>query len=150
MMDADLNEYFAPPQGSAPAPKSGPTPTFFPPPLRAGRQVLPTLPPPSVHSPGTKLDDGKPRLGLVFMTMARALQEVGEVATFGANEYSDDGWLSVPDGERRYTHAMFRHLMEEAVGNERDAKSKLRHAAHTAWNALARLDLMIRREEGTK
>lgn len=99
------------------------------------------------QQPGVKLDDGKPRLGLVFMTMARALQEVGDVATFGANEYSDDGWLAVPDGERRYTHAMFRHLMEEAVGNERDAKSKLRHAAHTAWNALARLDLMIRREE---
>lgn len=97
--------------------------------------------------PGTKLDAGKPRLGLVFMTMARALQEVGEVATFGANEYSDDGWLAVPDGERRYTDAMLRHLMKEAVGEERDAKSKLRHAAHTAWNALARLDLMIRREE---
>jgi len=99
------------------------------------------------QQPGVKLDDGKPRLGLVFMSMARALQEVGEVATFGANEYSDDGWLDVQDRERRYTHAMFRHLMEEAVGNERDAKSKLRHAAHTAWNALARLDLMIRREE---
>ena len=100
--------------------------------------------------PGTKLDAGKPRLGLVFMTMARALQEVGEVATFGANEYSDDGWLAVPDGERRYTDAMLRHLMKEAVGEERDAKSKLRHAAHTAWNALARLDLMIRREEGAQ
>lgn len=99
------------------------------------------------QQPGTKLDAGKPRLGLVFMTMARALQEVGEVATFGAEEYSNNGWLAVPDGERRYTRAMFRHLMEEAVGNERDAKSKLRHAAHTAWNALARLDLMIRREE---
>lgn len=100
--------------------------------------------------PGVKLDAGKPRLGLVFMTMARALQEVGEVATFGADEYSDNGRLSVPGGERRYTDAMLRHLMEEAVGNERDAKSELRHAAHTAWNALARLDLMIRREEGTK
>lgn len=97
--------------------------------------------------PGTKLDAGKPRLGLVFMAMARALQEVGEVATFGAKEYSDNGWLAVPDGERRYTDAMLRHLMKEAVGEERDTKSELRHAAHTAWNALARLDLMIRREE---
>ncbi len=97
--------------------------------------------------PGVKLDAGKPRLGLVFMTMARALQEVGEVATFGAEEYSDNGWLAVPDGERRYTDAMLRHLMKEAVGEERDAGSNLRHAAHTAWNALARLDLMIRREE---
>ena len=99
------------------------------------------------QQPGVKLDDGKPRLGLVFMSMARALQEVGEVATFGAKKYSDNGWLSVPDGERRYTDAMLRHLLKEAIGEERDAKSKLRHAAHTAWNALARLDLMIRREE---
>jgi len=117
-MDADLNEYFA------------------------------TIPPPQGRAPGVKLDAGKPRLGLVFMAMARALQEVGEVATFGANEYSDDGWLAVPDGERRYTDAMLRHLLKEAIGEERDAKSDLRHAAHTAWNALARLDLMIRREEG--
>ena len=99
------------------------------------------------RTPGTKLDVGKSRLGLVFMIMARALQEVGEVATFGAWKYSDNGWLAVPDGERRYTDAMLRHLMKEAIGEERDAKSELRHAAHTAWNALARLDLMIRREE---
>lgn len=103
----------------------------------------------SSRPPGVKFDDEKPRPGLVLMGMARALWEVGEVATFGARKYTADGWTTVPDGEQRYTNAMLRHLMAEAVGEESDAESGLRHAAHTAWNALARLDLMIRREEGS-
>lgn len=98
--------------------------------------------------PGAKLDAGKPRLGLVFMGFARALQEVGKVGTFGAHEYSDDGWIDVPDGRRRYTDAMFRHFIREAIGEECDRKSGLKHAAHAAWNALAWLDLDLRITEG--
>ena len=97
--------------------------------------------------PGAKLDAGKPRLGLVFMGFARALDEVGKVGTFGANEYLDDGWMDVPDGRRRYTDAMFRHFIREAIGEECDRKSGLKHAAHAAWNALARLDLELRMKE---
>jgi hypothetical protein len=36
-----------------------------------------------------------------------------------------------------------RHLLEEAQGLECDADSNLLHAAHTAWNALARLELIL-------
>ena len=95
--------------------------------------------------PGAKLDSGKIRLGLVMFGFARALQAVGEVGTYGAGKYSDNGWMSVPDGERRYTDAMLRHLMNEARGEEVDAESGLRHAAHVAWGALARLELALRR-----
>lgn len=96
------------------------------------------------HEPGAKLDTGKNRLGLVVLGFARALQEVGKVGTFGANKYTDNGWIEVQDGERRYTDAMLRHLFAEAEGEELDNESGIRHAAHTAWNALARLDIALR------
>lgn len=97
------------------------------------------------HAPGAKLDAGKDRLGLVLFGFARALQEVGKVGTYGARKYTDDGWMHVSDGERRYTDAMLRHLLREAIGEERDPETGLHHAAHAAWNALARLDLALRR-----
>ena len=97
--------------------------------------------------PGAKLDAGKNRLGLVLMDFARALREVGRVGTYGANKYSASGWVSVPDGVQRYTDAMFRHLLSEATGQEYDPDTELLHAAHTAWNALARLDLMLRERQ---
>ena len=99
---------------------------------------------------GAKLDAGKNRLGLVLCGFARALQEVGAVGTYGANKYTDNGWMEVPDGERRYTDAMLRHLMREATGEECDPDTGLHHAAHAAWNALARLDLALRKESNAQ
>lgn len=99
---------------------------------------------------GAKLDAGKNRIGLVMFGFARALQEVGKVGTYGSKKYSDNGWMQVPDGESRYTDAMLRHLMKEAVGEEKDTDSGLLHAAQVAWNALARLELMMRNREETK
>lgn len=95
---------------------------------------------------GAKLDAGKNRLGLVLFGFSRALQAVGKVGTYGANKYSDNGWVDVPDGERRYTDALLRHLLREADGEALDQDTQLHHAAHAAWNALARLDLMLRKD----
>jgi hypothetical protein len=98
------------------------------------------------HAPGAKLDAGKIRAGLVIGGFSRALTEVAKVGTFGANKYTANGWIEVPDGEQRYTDAMLRHILTEATGEQMDPDSGLRHAAHAAWNALARLDLMLRKE----
>lgn len=100
------------------------------------------------HAPGAKLDNGKPRHGLVLGAFSNALTEVAKVGTFGANKYSDNGWLSVPNGLARYTDAMLRHHFAEAGGEELDEDSGLRHAAHRAWNALAVLELMLREKGG--
>lgn len=100
------------------------------------------------HAPGAKLDLGKPRVDLVFNGFPLALLAVAEVATFGANKYTENGWMSVPDGVKRYTAAMDRHRIAEGAGHDHDAESELLHAAHLAWNALARLELMLR-EDGS-
>lgn len=96
------------------------------------------------HAPGAKLDAGKNRVGLVMTGFPRALLAVGDVATYGANKYTRDGWVSVPEGVERYTDAMYRHQLAEGCGELVDRDSKLLHAAHAAWNALARLELMLR------
>lgn len=97
------------------------------------------------HEPGAKLDAGKPRLGMVLGGFARALDAVGEVGTLGAEKYSDGGWRDVPNGEARYTDAMLRHWIAEARGETRDPQLGVLHAAQLAWNALARLELMLSR-----
>ena len=48
----------------------------------------------------------------------------------------------MPDGLRRYTQAMWRHLFAEV--DEIDEESGQPHIAMTAWNALARLELALR------
>lgn len=99
----------------------------------------------AANEPGAKLDAGKPRCALVLGGFSRALQQVAAVGTFGANKYTDNGWQTVPNGEERYTDALYRHLLQEGQGQLCDADSNLLHAAHAAWNALARLELMLRR-----
>jgi len=96
----------------------------------------------SSSEPGAKLDAGQIRPDLILSGMPRALLAVSEVATFGIGKYSENGWLSVPDGIKRYTAAMDRHRLKEGI-EPLDGDSELRHAAHLAWNALARLELML-------
>lgn len=96
------------------------------------------------HTPGAKLDAGKPRVGLVLGAFASALMEVAKVGTMGAAKYTDDGWLSVPNGVSRYDDAGLRHTLKRLAGEELDPDSGLLHAAHEAWNALAVLELMLR------
>ena len=93
---------------------------------------------------GAKLDAGKTRVALMMSGFPRALKAVAEVTTFGAKKYTPNGWVSVPDGVERYTDAMARHQLEEFQGEILDQDSGLTHAAHMAWNALARLELMLR------
>lgn len=96
------------------------------------------------HAPGAKLDGGKIRPSLIMNGFPRALQAIAEVGTYGANKYSDNGWMEVPNGFDRYTDAMYRHLLADATGDLVDDESGLFHIAHAAWNAMARLELMLK------
>lgn len=105
------------------------------------------------HTPGAKLDHDKPRLGLVLGNFSRALMQVGKVGTMGAKKYTPNGWVKVENGVERYTDAMVRHYLTEETGEKFDpeltemAGEDIYHAACVAWNALARLELMIRKKE---
>jgi hypothetical protein len=99
------------------------------------------------HTPGAKLDAGKLRPGLVLGGFARALKEVIKVGTYGANKYTDNGWMEVPNGIQRYEEAKLRHWLAQQMGEECDPDTGILHAAHEAWNALARLDLILREKE---
>ena len=99
------------------------------------------------HTPGAKVDAGKVRMHLITGGMARAITEVAKVGTFGAAKYSDNGWVSVPDGFRRYEDAQQRHAAKRHMGETHDEDSHLLHLAHEAWNAMAKLDLYIRDQE---
>ena len=99
------------------------------------------------NSPGAKLDAGKVRPSLVLGGFARALWEVSKVGTYGATKYTDNGWMEVADGDKRYDDAKMRHWLKEKMGEKCDKDTNLTHLAHEAWNALARLDLHIRETE---
>lgn len=77
----------------------------------------------------------------------RAILSVATVSTFGASKYAWKGWEGVSEGFERYSDAMVRHLISEGSDELKDPDSGLLHAAHTAWNALARLELLIREQE---
>lgn len=108
----------------------------------------------SPHDAGAKLDADKPDMSLLLL-FGKALYEVSRVGTGGKIKYSRGGWQSVEDGINRYTAAMLRHLFEEPY-NEMDADlvsylgNETYHAAHTAWNALARLELILREKDAVK
>lgn len=91
------------------------------------------------HEAGAKLDAGKNRLGLVLGGFALALEEVGKVGTYGAEKYTENGWKDVPNGEKRYLDAKYRHEMAYHRGEITDPVTGIHHLAHAAWNSLAAL-----------
>lgn len=97
------------------------------------------------NEPGAKLDAGKPSVyrGLVDY-FPRACMAVAEVSTVGAKKYTWKGWETVPDGFGRYSDALSRHLLYESIDGPLDKDTGLLHASHLAWNALARLELLLK------
>lgn len=98
----------------------------------------------SVYIPvkGTKYDQDKLRLAEMIIDFAPELQELCKVWTFGANKYSKSNWKLVENGCDRYSNALIRHLVAEDECLF-DDESKLLHAAHIAFNALARMHFIL-------
>lgn len=89
---------------------------------------------------GVKDDGGKLRFDLIPPEVETAL---AEVLTFGANKYTDDGWRTVPNAEKRYTAALGRHLNAAKRGETFDPESNLTHLQH----ALCNLTFLVALEE---
>ena len=97
---------------------------------------------------GLKYDQDKPKLALVFRGFSKALWQVGEVGTFGANKYAPDSWQGVE--QERYQDALLRHLFLYFQGEKIDEESGYNHLAHAAWNALAILNMELEDEHTEK
>jgi hypothetical protein len=101
---------------------------------------------------GSKLDYGKsPVFRGCIAYFPRAVMAVADVSAYGATKYSWRGWASVPDGYNRYSDALGRHIAKEGVEglydkeimNDPKFPAKILHASQVAWNALARLELLL-------
>jgi len=90
---------------------------------------------------GSKLDQGKPRVDLLFDGMPLALLEISKVLTFGANKYAEHNWVNVENGRSRYLAAEGRHRL---AGEGQDDESGLLHEAHKICSALFALELKLR------
>lgn len=105
-------------------------------------------------TPGAKLDAGKsPVMQGALQYFPRAIRAVADLSAKGAAKYSWKGWENVPDGINRYGDAMARHILDEGEGRMFDdspgGTGEL-HATSVAWNALARLELILREQEKTQ
>lgn len=97
-----------------------------------------------------KFDQGKLKAACLFEYFPNALEEVAEIATFGANKYERGGWVRVDNKKERYSDAMIRHLLSHYKGEKNDPESGMRHWAHFAWNALALLEIINEEEKNEK
>lgn len=109
---------------------------------------------PVERAPGVKMDEGKPELFAGLLSyFPRACAAVAEVSKVGATAPGHvwGGWQYVPDGYSRYTEALTRHLLEEASRGKYaiDHNDGLFEAAKVAWNAMCRLELMMREIQTT-
>lgn len=116
--------------------------------MKAGTRVTETDPAGICPgSPGAKLDAGKvPVLRGAVQYFPRALAAVAELSAVGAGKYSWKGWKAVPGGTDRYGDALARHLLAEEIEGPCDdgpGGTGALHATAVAWNALARLELML-------
>jgi hypothetical protein len=78
-------------------------------------------------SNGRKDDGAKVRMDLLDLQF---IEDVAKVLTFGANKYSDNNWINVPNAQRRYVAALLRHICAYERGEEYDAETKVSHLAH--------------------
>jgi hypothetical protein len=105
----------------------------------------------SVKDWGAKVDGGKaPLLRGAFQYFPRALKAVARLSAFGAEKYRWGSWSAVSEGPERYGDAMGRHIVAEMIEGPYDngnGGSGELHATAVAWNALARLELILQEDE---
>lgn len=89
--------------------------------------------------------DGKVRADLVMSGFPLAIMEMGRLMGWAleGKGYKEGDFKNVPDAIKKYRAAMYRHDLKETIGPVTDDESGLHHAVHTAWNAMARLEVIL-------
>lgn len=92
----------------------------------------------------------------VIARFPRALREIAKVSVVGTKKHQvpldDMSFVDIPDAYNVYTDAVGRHLTGEYIdGPINDEDGGLLHAAQLAWDALARLEvLLVEMERGER
>lgn len=98
--------------------------------------------------------DQKPNpLRDVFQEFPLAMMEIARVTAFGVEKHASRGWQTFSSvyGIKYHTGKLGRHLLaEETEGMVNEADGGLFHAAQVAWNALARLEHILRAGKTSK
>ncbi len=100
---------------------------------------------PYVDKTGT--DDKPNPMRDVYQEFPLAMLEISKVTAYGATKHAPRGWQTFDNdyGFRYCTSKVGRHLLkEETEGPVNAEDGDLLHAAQVAWNALARLEFLIR------
>lgn len=87
---------------------------------------------------GIKNDSGK-RQWWYMDSFWEDLGEVADVLAYGGTKYpAEDGanWKRLPDAEKRFKDALFRHLVAYRLGEKSDKETGKSHLAHLITNAL--------------
>lgn len=89
---------------------------------------------------------GKVRADLVIAGFPNALMALAKVMGWAieGKGYDEGDWANVPDAAKKYRAGMYRHDLKESIGPVEDDESGLHHAIHTAWNSIARLEMLVR------
>lgn len=120
---------------------------FSPENLECETTTKPELAPTMEQTGGKKNDSNLPPLVQgCLMYFPKALMAVANVSKFGTQkykvDYADQDWRRVENAEVRYRDALGRHLVKGTY-EAYDQETKLLHAAHSAWDSLAVLELML-------
>lgn len=97
---------------------------------------------------GVKHSSNKLPLGILIQSQfPNALQALSKVTKYGHEKYleHDKDWLNfkrVENAFENYTNAMQRHFIQEEI-EKTDTESEFEHIYHTAWNAMARLEIYL-------
>lgn len=82
---------------------------------------------------GVKHDESKARWDLLDYSF---VAEGVDVLTFGATEYGENSWKSVPNASERYFAALMRHIVSWRSGEKTDPQTGKSHLAHALCNLM--------------
>lgn len=87
----------------------------------------------------------------VLYRFPRAILAVAEISEHGTMKHEvpldDVSYRDLPDGAMLYREAGCRHMLKEAIEGPIDPDFNKLHAAHEAWDALARLEIILIEKE---
>lgn len=93
---------------------------------------------------GKKFDQGKSPVTQLLRQFPKAIDYIARVSEYGHGKYGSDeeiewdNWKKVDNAKFRYEQACGRHLLHRGLD-----ESGFHSMAHTAWNALAVLELTL-------